>query len=150
MTLEEIRQYRRSLRAFERIASLQLKRCCTRVTLAQCLVLLEIEERADPTLRELATRLRLDDSTLSRTVEGLVQGGLIRRRQDDEDRRAIRLKLAPKGRSVCRSIHAENDAYCRRVFGRVPAGRRRAVIRHFEILVQAYLDDEAASAGGPS
>jgi DNA-binding MarR family transcriptional regulator len=144
----EIRQFRRALRTFERINNLQLKHCCSGVTLAQCLVLLEIEETARQTLGQLASRLRLDNSTLSRTVDGLVQKRLVERLQDDKDRRAIRLQLTSKGEAVCRSIHSDNDAYCRRVFGRIPSSQRRTVIRHFEILVQAYLDNEAASAGG--
>ena len=148
MNLAKVRQFRSAMRQFERVANLQQKGCCSGVTLAQCLVLLEIEEHAGQTLRELSSRLRLDDSTLSRTVQGLVQKKLLERRQDEEDRRAIRLQLTSAGMAVCRSIHTENDAYCRRVFRRISPARRRAVLRNFEILVQAYLDDEAASAGG--
>jgi DNA-binding MarR family transcriptional regulator len=147
VTLREIRQFRRVLRKFERLTSFQLKNCCGKVTLAQCLVLLEIQEVGRPTLGELASRLRLDNSTLSRTVDGLVGRALVERLPDDRDRRAVRLHVTAEGDAVCRSIHAENDAYYRRVFRKIPSSRRDAVVRNFEILVQAFLDSETESLG---
>ena len=44
MHTREIRKFRRVLRRFERITNAQLKSCCAQVSLAQCLVLLEIDE----------------------------------------------------------------------------------------------------------
>lgn len=131
------------MRRFERITNAQLKSCCARVTLAQCLVLLEIDEERRLTMGQLATRLRLDNSTSSRTVEGLVQRGLVERLGDERDRRVVRIRLTPEGEAVCRSIHEENDGLYSRVFERIPASRRGAVIENFECLVQAFLDHEA-------
>jgi DNA-binding MarR family transcriptional regulator len=146
MNLEDIRSFRRTLRRFERVTASQLKSCCARVTLAQCLVLMEIEEAAELTMGELATRLRLDSSTLTRTVDGLVRDGLAERTRVARDRRVVRIRLARRGEAVCRSIHAENDDHARRVFARIPASRRATVIRSFELLVQAFLEEEAGGA----
>jgi len=142
VTLTEIRHYRRILRRFERVTHAQLKNCCSDVTLAQCLVLLEVEEEGRLTMGQLASRLRLDNSTLSRTIEGLVRGGLVERSRDDRDRRVVHIRLTPDGTSTCSSIHEENDAQCRRIFDRIPSSRRTAVVRSFETLVRAYLDAE--------
>lgn len=148
MNLDQVRRFRRLLRQFERLSADQLKKCCTEVTFAQCLVLLEIDESDRPTLGQLATRLRLDNSTLSRSIEGLVGKGMVERRPDDADRRRVRIVLTAAGRSLCRSIHRDNDACVQRLFDRIPAAERQSVVDNFEILVEAFLDWEAES--GPS
>ena len=130
------------MRRFERVTNLQQKGCCGGVTLAQCLVLLEIDEHERLTVGSLASRLRLDDSTLSRTIDGLVRKELLERRRDEGDRRMVWIGLTAKGKTICRSIHRENDAHCRRVFQKIPPSRREAVLRDFELLVDAFLDCE--------
>lgn len=142
MKTREIRRFRRVLRRFTRLIDSQLKTCCSQVTLAQCLVLLEIEETREPTMGELATSLRLDTSTLTRTVDGLVERGLVQRLRGDRDRRVVKVRLTDSGETVCLSIHADNDASCRRVFRQIPPPEHAAVIRNFEALVKAYLAAE--------
>jgi DNA-binding MarR family transcriptional regulator len=150
MDIREIRRFRRHLRQFERVTHAQLKSCCANVTLAQCLVLLEIDENGQLTMSQLASRLRLDNSTLSRTVEGLVQRKLVERLREDEDRRLVRIRLTSEGRSVSRSIHQENDGHYVRVFKKIPASRRGTVLKSFETLVQAFLDCEVEALTGAS
>ena len=150
MTLPEIRRFRRTLRRFERLTHAQLKNCCAHVTLAQCLVLLEIDERGQLTMSQLASRLRLDASTLSRTIEGLVQRRLVERMKQEQDRRVIRIRLTAEGRSVCRSIHEENDGQYLRIFEKIPESRRGTVIKSFETLVRAFLDHEVEAMSGAS
>ncbi len=148
MQTSEIRNFRRIQRRFERINNARLKSCRAAVTLAQCLVLLEIDENTRMTMGQLASSLRLDNSTLSRTIDGLVETGHVERLDDKSDRRVVWIRLTEEGNAVCRSIHDENDEYARRVFDRIPASRRKAVLRSFEILVQAFLDCEAESMLG--
>ncbi|MCP3980682.1 MAG: MarR family transcriptional regulator [bacterium] len=148
--LDEIRRFRSVLRRFQRLTHAQLKNCCAEVTLAQCLVLLEIDEKGQLSVSQLASRLRLDSSTLSRTIEGLVQRRLLERLREDKDRRVVRMRLTPEGDSVCRSIHAQNDGHFIRIFERIPASRRGKVIEHFETLVQAFLDDEVEAISSDS
>ena len=150
MQIAEIRHFRRILRTFERLTSLQLRDCCQGVTLAQCLVLLEIDESGQLTMSQLASRLRLDNSTLSRTIEGLVQRGLVERLREDQDRRLVRIRLTPEGDLVCRSIHEQNDEHYLRVFEKIPESRHGAVAKNFETLVQAFLDCEVEAMSGAS
>jgi len=154
MNTSEIRQFRRILRRFERLNFAQLKNCCAHVTLAQCIVLLEIDEAGQLTMGQLAARLRLDNSTLSRTIEGLVQRRLVERLREDRDRRVVRIRLTREGDEACRSIHEQNDRHYARVFARIPKSRRGTVIKSFGALVQACLDHEVesmsiASGGSP-
>lgn len=147
MDTPELRRFRRSLRQFERLATAQMKSCSCSVTLAQCLVLLEIDESARSTMGQLASQLRLDHSTVTRTVDGLVNRKLVARLRDDRDRRVVWIRLTPDGIALCREIHQGNDAYCRGVFEKIPPSERGTVIRNFEILVQAYLDHEVDRQG---
>jgi DNA-binding MarR family transcriptional regulator len=148
MTIPEIRRFRRILRRFERVTHSQLKNCCAHVTLAQCLVLLEIDEGGQLTMSQLASQLRLDNSTLSRTIEGLVRRQLVERLREDLDRRVVRIRLTSEGLSVCRSIHEENDGHYIRIFEKIPESRRGTVIKNFETLVQAFLDYEVDEVSG--
>jgi len=142
MAVSEIRRFRRTLRRFERVTHAQVKSCCAHVTLAQCLVLLEIDESGQLTMSQLASRLRLDVSTLSRTIEALVQRGVVERLRQDQDRRVIHIRLTSEGHAVCRSIHKEQDGLYVRIFESIPPSRRQTVIKNFEILTQAFLDQE--------
>lgn len=146
MKTSEIRSFRRTLRQFERITSAHLKGCCAGVTLAQCLVILEVEEARSVSVGNLASRLRLDDSTLSRTIEGLVQRDLVDRSRDGEDRRVVQVRLTPAGESICEAIHRQNDEIYRAVFRRIPSSGRREVVRNFEVLVRAFLESEAEAS----
>ena len=149
MTIAEIRRFRATLRRFERVTHAQLKSCCAHVTLAQCLVLLEIDESGRLTMGELAARLRLDASTLSRTIEGLVQRQLVERLREDQDRRLVRIRLTSEGRNPSagrstRSTTGTTSGSSRRS----PKSRRGAVIKNFETLVQAFLDCEIDAMSG--
>ena len=111
--------------------------CCQGVTLAQCHTILEIEDMVQATTVELSKRLGLDKSTLSRTVDGLVNIGLLERAPDPEDRRFNRLSLTGKGREVADQINRANDEFFREVFDGIEGERHDEVIDNFETLVRA-------------
>jgi DNA-binding MarR family transcriptional regulator len=71
--------------------------CCQGVTLAQCHTILEIENQGQATTVELSKRLGLGKSTLSRTIDGLVNNGLVARVVNPTDRRFNLLSLTTKG-----------------------------------------------------
>ena len=142
METAQIRAFRRVLRQFERITNTQLRNFCAGVTLAQCLVLLEVDVEERLAVGQLASRLRLDNSTLSRTIDGLVRKGILDRSRDDQDRRVVWVRLTRAGEAVCKAIHEQNDAICRGVFERIPSAKRATVVRNFETLVQAFLESE--------
>jgi len=146
MKTQQIRQFRRILRRFERITNTQLRNCCASVTLSQCLVLMEVDEDDRLTVGQLASRLRLDNSTLSRTIDGLVQKGMLDRTRDARDRRVVWICLTPAGAAVCTAIHEQNDSLYRAVFERIPAQKRATVIHDFETLVDAFLAAEQDSS----
>jgi len=142
MDIKKIRDFRKILRSFERLTNIQLKSCCSGVSLAQCHVLLEIEELGQATTGQLAQRLGLDKSTLSRTIDGLVNTGLVERLPNPKDRRFTPLVVTKQGKAICAGINQVADDYYSRVFKSIPQGKHEAVIRNLSLLVQALLNEE--------
>jgi DNA-binding MarR family transcriptional regulator len=139
METSRIREFRETLRRFERLVAAQLKgsSCCSGVTLAQCHALLEIEARQNLSLGELAQGLGLDKSTLSRTVDGLVNIGLVERVFHPQDRRSVQLSLTSQGQQTCDRINNGNDEIFNRVLERIEPRNRSDILRGFQALVAA-------------
>lgn len=109
---QAIRKFRTILRRFERELFMQKSdSCCNGITLAQCHTLLEIESKGKESLTELAKTLGLDKSTISRTVDGLVNVGLIDRSISPENRRMATIELTDAGKKICQTINKSNDKY---------------------------------------
>lgn len=134
-----IRTFRKLLRRFERLISHHLKEngCCEGVTLPQCHTLLEIEDLGETTIGRLAKRLGLDKSTVSRTVDDLVNIGLVERVRHPLDRRSTLLKLMNTGREVCKQINTVNDRYFAEVFEKIPTQNHSQLNNCIQVLVDA-------------
>ncbi|MDA3928598.1 MAG: MarR family transcriptional regulator [Prolixibacteraceae bacterium] len=112
MKKEFIRKIRAVLRRFDRELFFQnTSSCCNGVSMAQCHALLEIENKENITVTELSENLMLNKSTISRTVDGLVNVGLIDREIPKENRRITTLNLSENGQKVCEDIHWNNDQF---------------------------------------
>ena len=129
------------MRQFERLTANQIKEdsCCHGVTLPQCHTILEIENSGQATIVELAKGLGLDKSTLSRTIDSLVNVGLVKRVAHPSDRRFNLLSLTAKGQEVADQINQSNDDFYSRVFEGIESESHDQVIDHFEKLVSAMI-----------
>lgn len=79
------------------------------LTYPQYLVLLELWERDNQTVRELGEPLFLDSGTLTPMLRRMEEAGWVRRRPDPEDGRAVRVTLTAKAegfRNKARGIPA--------------------------------------------
>ena len=112
-----IEEFRQTLRLFERELNVQNSfSCCNGVTVAQCHTLLEIEKREVVTVTELATSLHLDKSTASRTVDGLVNIGLLNRTIPAKNRRKAEISLTENGQKMCTTINCTNNTFFESAF----------------------------------
>lgn len=145
MTID-MREFRRSLRRIERRVVSQLKAhtACCGVTAAQCHVLLELEDVGQTALGGLADRLRLDASTLSRTVEGLVRAGMVYRETSPHDRRSVVLRLTPLGTEKTESINQLCDEFYRAVLDGIHPDRHESLAEAIET-VAGILSEVRAS-----
>jgi DNA-binding MarR family transcriptional regulator len=134
-----IREFRKNLRALEREIESYLSSdtLCCGVTLAQCHLLLEVEDREETSVTELSDLLELDKSTLSRTVEGLRRSGMLARDPSRENRRSQVISLTGEGRRKAESINGLCDRSYERVLDFLPPEKREGVIEGVALLADA-------------
>lgn len=142
MEKRKVRRFRKTLRILEHLMNRQCKTCCAEVTLAQCHALLEIEEKTRTTIGKLAKSLNLEKSTVSRTIDDLVNLDLVMRFPHPSDRRYIPVELTEKGKQVCHSINRLNDAYFTKMLENIPGEELDNILSYFEVLVQTFLEFE--------
>jgi len=152
MNLDEIRAFRRFTRFLEREVERQLGNptACCGVTMPQCHVLLELEEQGGISLTDLAFRLDLDKSTLSRTVDSLVKSGLLSRVDNSSDRRLINISLTLKGKEKADYINRENDAYYRELLEGLTEEEGKLVLSGAKILYRRMVAMKSTGAGDRS
>jgi DNA-binding MarR family transcriptional regulator len=139
MDIEKIRLLREKLRLLERESNDRFRSdsgCCG-LTLGQCHTLLEIGNKGQISLVELASRLSLDASTLSRTINGLVFLGLVNRLANEKDRRYIAISLSDQGRKVFNEIEKTFNNYFSGVLGLIPVEKREAVVESISLFSDA-------------
>lgn len=114
---------------------------CCGITLSQCHALGEVAGEEGLTPGELAARLRVDPSAVTRITDALVQGGLLRRESDPEDRRHVRLYLTSEGRSLWDGVQSVIMERATALARRIPQDERSAVLAALERLVEALGDE---------
>ncbi|MBN2338831.1 MAG: winged helix-turn-helix transcriptional regulator [Acidobacteria bacterium] len=126
----KVERFRAGLREIERAvrARTRSEALCCGVTVAQCHAITEIGEAGELTLKELAARLGLDASTLSRTVEGLVREGLAARTPALRDRRAVQIALTGKGRTALDRIQSTWGDICAEMLRGLPPEKSEALV----------------------
>jgi DNA-binding MarR family transcriptional regulator len=134
-----IRDFRKNLRALEREVQLSMASdtgCCG-VSLAQCHLLLEVEDRGQTSITALADMLELDKSTLSRTVDGMCKAGLLNREIDPANRRQQILSLTPAGKAKAEAVNSLCDGSYARLFDFIPAQSRKGVVKSVALVAEA-------------
>jgi DNA-binding MarR family transcriptional regulator len=134
-----IRDFRKNLRALEREVQLSMASdtgCCG-VSLAQCHLLLEVEDRGQTSITALADILELDKSTLSRTVDGMCRSGLLNREIDPANRRQQIISLTPAGKAKAETVNSLCDGSSARLFDFIPAASRQSVVKSVALVAEA-------------
>ncbi len=147
MKLEDVRQFRDSIRCLQRSLGWQAKNdadCCG-ITVAQCHALLEIGNKKDLSLVDLSGALGLDSSTLSRTIDTMVAGELVKRNANPEDRRYITLSLTSKGQSIYNRINQTFDQYYQAIFANIPDDKQQQVIESIGLFTLAVVKSVGTS-----
>ncbi len=139
MELEDIRYFREIMRRLQRNLSWQSKSdaVCCGITVAQCHAMMEIGKVNKISIVDLASILRLDKSTLSRTIDGMVDAGLVERLPNPEDRRYIKLTLTEQGKNLFDSINCTFDQYYQNIFAAISSEKHQLVMESLSLLVEA-------------
>jgi DNA-binding MarR family transcriptional regulator len=111
------------------------------ISASQTFALHELDTGTPLSQRDLAQRLRLDKSTVSRMAADLERRGLVVRERDPANRRLYRLCLTDAGRAMHRHMaEAFNAQYLRWVAMMTPA-ERDALLHGLPALVRVMRDD---------
>lgn len=81
--------------------------CCYDVSVTQCYALEAVVDEGPLTVNELAARLLLEKSTVSRVADGLEAKGYLARTRGAEDGRTVHLVATESGRSLCGRIQRD-------------------------------------------
>jgi DNA-binding MarR family transcriptional regulator len=115
---------------------------CCGVTIAQCHAIVEIGRAKEISLNELAEVLTVDKSTMSRTINNLVEADLAVRDLHTEDRRYVTIKLTDSGRDVFKSIEGSMEQYYRCIFESIPEDKREQVLDSLNLLIEAVKNNK--------
>ncbi|MFL0266689.1 MarR family winged helix-turn-helix transcriptional regulator [Candidatus Clostridium radicumherbarum] len=110
---------------------------CCGTTISQCHAIVEIGRVKEISLNELAELLSLDKSTMSRTINKLVDSGLAIRELYPEDRRYISIKLTNEGIKIFDNIECSMEQYYQSIFTTIPEEKREQVLESLQLIINA-------------
>ncbi len=106
------------------------------VSLSQAFAIHELDHGPGLSQQELAERLLLEKSTVSRMVADLENKGLVERERDPNNRRTYRLKLTDAGRDFHVRVAAGYGAQYQRWTEAMTAGERKALLVGLPALIR--------------
>lgn len=118
-----------------------------RISLSESYALFELTEGAPLTQRELAERLDLEKSTVSRLVAGLERRELVTRRRNPDNRRLSQVAITGHGRRVLNGMAAAMLEHHARISAAMTAAERDALATGLAALVRA-MDQAQRRQGG--
>ena len=110
---------------------------CCGVTVTQCHAIVEIGRNEKISLVDLADLLGVDKSTMSRTVNNLVEADLAVRELDAENRRYVIIQLTENGKGVFQNIEQSMESYYENIFGSIQEDKRSQVLESLQLLTDA-------------
>ena len=115
---------------------------CCGVTITQCHAVVEIGRKGKISLVDLAVLLGLDKSTMSRTINNLVESDLVLRDLDAENRRYVIIQLTENGRNVFQIIEESMNGYYESIFNSIPENKRNQVMESLQLLTNAVVSNK--------
>lgn len=113
---------------------------CCGVSVSQCYTLDTLGEHGEMSMVQLARKMFLDKSTMTRVIDGLIERELVVRRFDEGDRRVIYITLTAAGRKLLEGIRAQQMISLRLILERIPAPERQKLLDGLEIFSHAVQD----------
>ncbi|MCH7808979.1 MAG: MarR family transcriptional regulator [Chloroflexi bacterium] len=107
------------------------------LTMTQVRVLYTLQTEDGLAAGELAERLNVRPSTVTRIVDRLVRNKLVARDVDESDRRLVRHRLTKKGADVFRELQSMGRERLTRVFERLDDGQVERIAEALRDLIDA-------------
>jgi DNA-binding MarR family transcriptional regulator len=111
--------------------------CGMSLPVSQAHALMEVLRAPGLTQNELAERLGLSKSNVSRLVQSLLKAGRAKSQRDGKDGRANRIVLTAKGRRAATELDKRSLARFSDLLAHLPERRRGSVARALALLAEA-------------
>ncbi|MDP3386167.1 MAG: MarR family transcriptional regulator [Eubacteriales bacterium] len=118
--------------------------CCS-VTVGQCHAIVEIGRVGSISLTELSDLVGVDKSTMSRTINNLVEDDMVIRDIDDDNRRYVNIQLTDSGRMIFNNIEKTMNTYYQGIFDTIPEDKRDQVLESLQVLKDAVKNHQQGS-----
>jgi len=133
-----IESFRVELRLFERaIERINQSNCSLGINIPQCHTIMEIGLAKSLSMNELAEKMNLDKSTVSRQIEKLVQEDLVERITAAEDRRRVHLSLSSKGKTIYTTMNKAMNKQFETAFEKIPTKELTIFFKVFQQISRA-------------
>ena len=116
--------------------------CGQPVAVAEAHALMELARAAPLSQNDLATRLRLEKSTISRLVGLLESRRWVTRTRSPHDGRALDVQLTDRGHQIAADLAEARRIKFANVFAAIPDAERAAVVDALRILVEAMRENQ--------
>lgn len=110
---------------------------CHGISVSQCYALEALHSHGDLTVNQLANKMYLSISTITRVVDQLVQKGYVTREEDATDRRVRMLKLTEAGESIFQKSWSNVFRSEKQILENFPAKNREMLIQFLQKLNQS-------------
>ncbi len=90
-------------------------------------------------MNELSKAVGVDNSTMTRMVDQLVDKGLVLRKANGSDRRLVQIGLTPKGRKLHQELATALDNFYKDSLDQIPEKERAVIIKSL-VKVNAAID----------
>jgi DNA-binding MarR family transcriptional regulator len=110
---------------------------CCGITKTKYQTIAEIGKKPKISLIDLSNTLGVDKSTMSRTIDNLVEENFVQRSWDDEKRRYIIIQLTEKGTATSESCEESIDVYYSDLMESIPVEKRSQVLESLALIADA-------------
>jgi len=104
------------------------------ISLPEIFVLRQLSSNEEPTMSELGRSISMDLSTLTRTVDKLVEKDIVIRKPDPEDRRMVRVAIAAEGRKIINRFEEQRKKKIESILRQMTSQERRDLLNIFKTL----------------
>ena len=110
--------------------------CGFSMSLSQVFALQELE-KSSMSMKELAEKLRLERSSVSRLIDSLVKGGFVSRELNEQNRREVVLRLTEKGERSMETLREQSIRFYESILRDVETNDQHKVLEGFQIFAAA-------------
>lgn len=123
-----------------------------RGTVPQYRILAFLYHHGPDSMSGLAGHQHVTLPTMTKTVAGLVQRGLVERETDKHDRRVVRLRLTPDGEAMFREVRDRMQTRLATIIGTMTAEEKAALVTGLHAFIGAiqrvHVEEKGVERGG--